>query len=209
MTSQNRVQWVYSSTNNQELEERYDQWAQEYDADLAEEFGWLSPQRAAEMLEQYVLKDAKVLDAGVGTGLVGQILWQMGYRNMVAMDLSQGMLDEARKKGVYQELRQMVMGEELDFPTNSMDAAISVGVFTVGHAPASSLDELVRVTRPGGYVVFSLRPDVYEGNGFREKQQELESAGKWRLVEVSKEFQPLPKAEPDVYHQVWVYEVKG
>ena len=208
MTSQNRVQWVYSSTNNQELEERYDQWAQEYDADLAEEFGWLSPQRAAEMLKKYVPNDAKILDAGVGTGLVGQILWQMGYRNMVAMDLSQGMLDEARKKSVYQELRQMVMGEELDFPTDSMGAAISVGVFTVGHAPANSLDELVRVTKPGGHIVFSLRPDVYEGNGFREKQQELESSGKWSLVEVTKEFQPLPKAEPEVFHQVWAYEVK-
>jgi len=208
MTSENRVQWVYSSTNNQELEERYDQWAQDYDSDLAEEFGWLSPQRAAESFEKYVAKDAKILDAGVGTGLVGQILWQMGYRVLVAMDLSQGMLDEAQKKGVYLELRQMVMGEELDFPTNSMDATISVGVFTVGHAPASSLDELVRVTRPGGHIVFSLRPDVYEGNGFREKQQELESSGEWSLVEVSKEFQPLPKAEPEVYHQVWVYEVK-
>ena len=36
--SHNRVQWVYSSSSNQELEERYDQWAAEYDKDLAEEF---------------------------------------------------------------------------------------------------------------------------------------------------------------------------
>ena len=38
--SQNRVQWIYSSTSNQELQERYDQWAAEYDKDLAEEFAW-------------------------------------------------------------------------------------------------------------------------------------------------------------------------
>ena len=35
----------------------------------------------------------------------------------------------------------------------------------------------------------------------------LESEGKWKLIEVSEEFQPLPKGEPEVNHQVWVYQV--
>jgi hypothetical protein len=77
----------------------------------------------------------------------------------------------------------------------------------VGHAPAGSLDELVRVTRPGGYIVFSLRPDLYESGGFREKQASLELTGRWRLVEASEPFQPMPKGEPEVFSQVWVYEV--
>jgi SAM-dependent methyltransferase len=123
------------------------------------------------------------------------------------MDLSKGMLNEARRKNAYNEFHQMVMGEPLDFPTDSFDAVISVGVLTVGHAPASSLDELVRITRPGGHVVFSLRPDVYRDSGFKEKQDELETQGKWKLVEESEQFQPLPKGESEVYHQVWVYEI--
>lgn len=208
MTADNRVQWVYSSTTNEELAERYDEWAGEYDADLEKEFGWIAPQRAAELVKKYVPTEARVLDAGVGTGLVGQCLWEMGYRNMVAIDLSQGMLDEAQKKGVYQELRQMILGEELDFPTGSMGAVVSSGVMTVGHAPASSLDELVRITEPGGYVVFTLRPDVYTDSGFKEKQDSLEQTGKWSLVEATEPFQALPKGEPDVYHQVWVYQVR-
>ena len=68
------------------------------------------------------------------------------------------------------------------------------------------VDELVRITRPGGHIAFSLRPDVYENSGFKDKQTALETDGKWRLVEVSGQFQPLPKGEPDVYHQVWVYQ---
>ena len=56
-------------------------------------------------------------------------------------------------------------------------------------------------------MIFSLRPDVYESDGFKEKQAELESAGKWELTEESEQFQPLPKGEPEVYHQVWVYRV--
>lgn len=80
-------------------------------------------------------------------------------------------------------------------------------MLTAAHAPASSLDELVRITKPGGHIIFTLRPDVYEGYGFKEKQTALESEVKWKLVEVSERFQALPKGEPDLYHYVWVYKV--
>ena len=207
MPDQNVVQWVYSSRDNQELSDRYDQWARTYDSDLDRDFGWAGPQRTVEVFAKYVAKGARVLDAGAGTGLVGELLSRMGYKDMAAMDLSPGMLEEARKKGIYRDLYQMVMGEQLDFPENSFGAVVSVGVLTVGHAPASSLDELIRITEPGGYIVFTLRPDVYEDSGFKEKHAALETAGKWRLAEVTDKFQPLPKAEPDLYHQVWVYQV--
>jgi SAM-dependent methyltransferase len=207
MDRRDKVQWIYSSRDNKELEERYDIWAKDYDEDLDDGFGWIGPQRAVEFLVKYVRKDARILDAGAGTGLVGELLKKQGYKNLVAMDLSRGMLEEARKKNAYREFHQMVMGEPLNYKTGSFHAVISVGVLTVGHAPASSLDELVRITRPGGYIVFSLRPDVYRDSGFKDKQEDLEATGKWKLVEASEEFQPLPKGEPEVYHQVWVYQV--
>ncbi len=209
MEGQNKVQWIYSSRDNEELAERYDQWAKDYDADLERDFAWWGPEFAAGLFAKHVPKDAKILDAGAGTGLVGVVLAQKGYRGVVAMDLSEGMLEEARKKNVYREFHQMVMGETLDFLTDSFDAVISIGVLTLGHAPASSFDELIRITRPGGCIVFSLRPDVYEDGGFKEKMTELENTGKWGLVEASEKKQILPKGEPDVYHQVWVYKVIG
>lgn len=205
---QNRIQWVYSSQNNEELAERYDEWATAYDSDLAEKFGWVAPQMATDVFSRHVPRDAMVLDAGAGTGLVGECLAGLGYRDLVAVDLSTGMLEQAREKGVYSELRQMVMGDPLDFLTDSFGAVISVGVFTLGHAPATSLHELVRVTKPGGHILFTLRPDVYENNGFKEVQTGLESSGQWKLVEVGKELQTLPKGEPEVYHQVWVYRAE-
>ena len=209
MEQQNKVQWIYSSRGNEELAERYDQWAKDYEEDLERDFGWYGPEVAAGLFAKYVPKNAKILDAGAGTGLVGVALARMGYHEIAAMDLSRGMLEEARKKNVYREFHQMVMGETLDFPTGSFDAVISVGVMTVGHAPAGSLDELVRVAKPGGYIAFSLRPDVYEESGFKEKMTGLETAGKWELAEVSEKKQILPKGEPDVYHQVWIYRVGG
>ena len=202
-----RVQWIYSSADNKELTERYDQWAKDYESDLDEDFGYLGPQCTVDFFRRYVPKEAKILDAGAGTGLVGLLLDKLGYKDLTAMDLSEGMLEESRKKGVYRAFHQMVRGEPLDYETNSFDAVVSVGVLTVGHAPASSFDELIRVTRPGGYIVFSLRPDVYRDSGFKEKQEALKAEGKWKLAEVSEAFQTMPKGEPDVYHQIWVYQV--
>ena len=204
--SHRRVQWVYESTSNQQLEERYDQWAAEYDQDLDEVFAWNAPQNGANMLAKLLPTSAAVLDAGAGTGLVGKCLADAGFNNMAAMDLSQGMLDEARKKNVYNAFHQMTLGETLDFNTGAFDAVISVGVFTLGHAPINSFDELVRVTKPGGYIVFSLRTDMV-ADGYQEYFDKLVADGKWRLAEKSDYFQPLPKGEPEVFHQIWAFRV--
>ena len=207
MDENNSVQWVYNAHDREELEKRYDAWAADYDRDLNESFGYIGPRLGAEYFAKHVSRDAHVLDAGAGTGLVGIELSKLGYTRIDGIDMSQGMLDVAWAKGVYGELRQMVLGERLEYPDDHFDAVVSVGVLTLGHAPASSLDELVRVVKPGGHVVFSLRPDIYEQKGFKEKQSELETSGLWKLVEVSEQVKIMPKGEPEVSHQVWVYQV--
>ena len=207
MTEQNKVQWIYKSKDRAELEARYDEWAAEYDADLARDFGYLGPQRGADIFERYVPTGARVLDAGAGTGLVGAALKVKGYDSIVAMDLSNGMLDEARKTGAYEGFDQMVLGETLGYETAAFDAAISIGTFTLGHAPASGLDELVRVTKPGGYLVYSVRADVFVENGFKAKHDELAAAGKITIVEGTDPEHLLPKGEPELEHQFWVLRV--
>ena len=82
-----------------------------------------------------------------------------------------------------------------------------MGVFTTGHAPASAFDELVRITKPGGFIVFSLPVGLYEKGGFKEYQAGLQKAGKWKLAELSEPYYPLPKGEPDVIHRIWAYQV--
>ena len=71
-----------------------------------------------------------ILDAGAGTGMTGKLLFERGYRELAAMDISQGMLEQARSKNVYKAFHQMVMGEPLDFPSDSFDAVVSVGALT-------------------------------------------------------------------------------
>ena len=101
----------------------------------------------------------------------------------------------------------MTLGEHLAFATDTFDAVIGVGVFTTGHAPARAFDELVRITRDGGHIVFSLKTHLYEQEGFGQYLADLEAAGRWSLVERSERYHPLPKGEPEVVHRVWVYHV--
>jgi Methyltransferase domain len=55
----------------------------------------------------------------------------------------------------------MVLGEAPGFDNGSFSAAVSIGVFTTNHAPPEAPDELVRVVEPDGWVIFSVREDVY------------------------------------------------
>ncbi len=206
MSKEDRLKWIYSSKNTEELAERYDDWAESYDKELEEDYGWQIPQLMAEELSGFTPVNARILDAGAGTGLVGQFLGSLGYGNLVAMDLSSEMLNKAREKDVYQEFHQMDMGETLDFPDDSFDAVVCAGVLTFSHAPAKSLYEMVRVTKPGGHILYSLRTDAYESMGFEGITGELESRQKWKLVE-KKGHQSFAQKEQDVVHDIWVYEV--
>ena len=187
--SHRRIQWVYSSTSNQELEERYNQWATEYERDMAEEFEWHSPARAADLFAKHVAVEGRILDVGAGTGLVGECLARLGYRDLHAMDLSLGMLEEARGKGLYKEFYQMTLGEELGFETDSFDSVISVGVFTTGHAPAYAFDELVRITKPRRDDRFQPADRLVRG---RRVQGVPSRTGRGGQVEAGRAVGPLP-----------------
>ena len=205
MEGKNKIKWIYSSKNNQELLERYDQWAKEYDTDLQQKEEYQGTKITADLFAKYVPRVSRILDAGAGTGLMGQLLSILGYENLVAMDLSKGMLDVARQKGVYRALDRMVLGETLDYATDSFDAVISTGVFIKAHAPASAFDEIVRIVRPDGYIIFTLSEDSYENGGFKEKFDALERDGKWKFVEASDRLKLTTSSS--YYHKVWVFQV--
>jgi SAM-dependent methyltransferase len=207
MNRLDRIEWVYSARNNDELRERYDAWAKDYEIDLIEAFGRVVHDPFIDAVVKYVVRQAHILDAGAGTGLVGQYLSQLGYHNLTAIDFSTGMLDQARQKHVYTALYQMVLGEPLAFPDSYFEAVICSGVFTIGHAPACAFDELIRVTRPGGYILFTLRPDFYAGSEFKQKLPALATAGQLTVVENQVQYRATPKGDPTLMLQVWVCQV--
>jgi len=200
-----RLKWIYKSEGVKDLENRYDLWAKVYDEDVAG-YGYKIPGVLAGFLGRYLRPaDGTILDAGAGTGIMGEIMSLLGYKELVAMDLSSGMLEIARGKNIYREVHRMIMGEHLDFPDDIFAGTMAVGVLSIGHAPPESFAELIRCTRPGGYIIFSVRADA---QGFQEKQDELEQLKKWRLTEVTPPFISLPLGEPEIKHKIFVYRVE-
>jgi SAM-dependent methyltransferase len=199
-----KLQRVYSARNDEELARSYDEWAQDYEDDMLG-LGYTIPAVAAGFVGRHVPPEGVVLDAGAGTGLFGGILRVLGYEDLVGIDISERMLDEAEKKGAYRGLHRMALGEPLEFGSDFFTAAVSVGVFTTNHAPPEALDELVRVVEPGGWVIFSVRDDVYRDGGFEEKQASLESDGRWRRIRMSEAFQPFTTGNTSHLTRLFVY----
>jgi SAM-dependent methyltransferase len=197
---------LYGAADMDQLRAEYDRIASAYDAELVDGMGYRSPAAVTAVARRVLPAEARILDAGAGTGLLGVALAGAGFTRLEGLDLSSGMLAEAARKNVYAELREGRLGSELDYETGRFDGVVSAGVLTVGHAPAECLDELVRITRTGGHVIFTLRADQVPA-GYREKIAELESVGRWELVERGEEFQALPTAEPEVLVRVWVFRV--
>jgi SAM-dependent methyltransferase len=204
---ESRVQWVYSSDNSDEVRARYDARAEQYDADLTEVYDYALPTITVDDFVRHIDASARVLDGGSGTGLVGMILQSRGFRSIVGINISQGMLAVADRTGVYSETRQMTLGEPLDFEAGIFDAVISVGTFTAGHAPAIGLIELARVTRPGGVLVIAIRDDIIESHGFGEVIKSLTDTQTVRLLELTDPKVAMPKTEPDLTVQSWCFEV--
>jgi SAM-dependent methyltransferase len=208
VTREHRLKQVYGARSNDELRAIYDDWAGQYDEDLLA-FGYSYPAVIAGLVARYVReRDAPILDAGAGTGSVGEVLAILGYTRLVGIDLSDGMLAVARAKGVYVGLKNQTLGERLDFPDDSFAAVVSAGVLTAGHAPPSCLDELIRITRPGGHLIFTISLRVYEKGGFRPKLDALSGAGRWRAVEATPTWSPLPLAPFEAARsRAYVFEV--
>ena len=202
-----RLSKAYALKSEEQLIEQYDSWAAEYDADLAASGYRMPPVIAGLVVRHIPDTTAPLLDAGSGTGLLGEALHVLGYSNITALDISEGMLKVAASKGIYRATRQMALGELLDFPDGCFAGVVAMGVLTVGHAPPSSLDELVRITSPGGVVIFSMLHQEPVETDFRQNQDELVRQGIWRLVEDTPYFQSLPYGEPDVSHKAYVYKV--
>jgi predicted TPR repeat methyltransferase len=200
---------VFQAGDRAEQVRNYDDWAATYDADMLG-VGYLTPAVVVGLLNRAVAPEAgPVLDAGCGTGLVGEIMHVLGYGPLLGVDMSEGMLDRARARGVYASLTRSVLGETLDFASGSFAACFATGVFTAGHAPASSLDELVRVTRPGGHIAFNVGEQAWIAGGFKDKLESLAEAGRWRLLASSHPYRPMPLSAADGHltAQAFLFEV--
>jgi predicted TPR repeat methyltransferase len=159
-----RLDAVYAAKSPADIARLYDTWAGSYDADMAKA-GYRHPAIATALLARHLPKGAApVLDAGAGTGLVGEWLGILGYPAVEALDISEGMLAMARAKGVYRALHLGVLGADLPLPAEHFAGLVCAGVLTTGHVGAEALPGLLSVTRPGGVLVLTVKETLWTGS---------------------------------------------
>ena len=179
-----RVFNALHTNNKEELEELYKVWADNYDHDVVKVIGYVGHSITTELLMKYVDNSkAKILDAGCGTGLVGEVLHERKFKNIVGIDFSQTMLDQALKKNVYQSLALSDLTEKLAFKDNTFDAIVCAGTFTCGHVGPEAFSELIRVTKTGGYISFTVRDQEWNRLPYEKTIRELEEKNLWLCME--------------------------
>jgi predicted TPR repeat methyltransferase len=126
--------------------------------------GYRHPSIALALLTRHLPKGASpLLDAGAGTGLVGQWLRIVGYPSVEALDISEGMLAVARARGCYSALHLRALGAPLPFADGHFAGVVAAGVFTTGHVGPEGLDELVRICARGGVIVLTVKGTLWDG----------------------------------------------
>jgi len=196
---------AYQSKSVEELADYYDEWAADYENSMRN-VGYMHPAMVSSMVGRHLaIGSGTVLDAGCGTGIIGEILTALGQSDLMGIDASQKMLDLAAARGRYAQLKRMFLGHRLDFEDDRFEGVVSAGVFTDGHAPLDAFDELLRVTRPGGRLVFSVARSYLEGP-FDKKNASLESRGAWKLVDSTGIYNSAPIGD-ELLSRVYVCEV--
>ena len=180
---------VYNATDHDELMQVYRHWAPDYDQTTVKDFGYVGYRICAELLDKYLERDTSlhILDAGCGTGLVGEVLYNLGYVNLEGLDYSEDMLDVAGQKGVYTRRINADLSQPLSIPDKTYDAVICAGTFTYAHVTSEAFAELIRITKPGGIICFTVREGSYEEYGYRDEMVRLEAEGAWELLEMREE----------------------
>ena len=178
---------IYKLTTSEELLKYYQDWTKKnkYNQDMIN-WKYTAPQETVLVLKKYALNNkCKILDAGCGTGLVGIELKKCGYSNIDGVDFSQNMLDLI-PQGIYKKIEKVDLNKPLKFKPNMYDVVMCVGTFTYGHVKPQALDELIRITKNGGLICFTINEGIYEEYGFDNKIKELTNNKLWNVKEFFK-----------------------
>jgi SAM-dependent methyltransferase len=164
----------------------YGDWAPTYEESFAQAWGYVAPREIAAILRAEIAPEAEILDIGAGTGLVAEHLRGL---TVDALDITAGMLEIARPKGLYRNLIVEDLTKALDLPDHSYDAVISCGTFTHGHVGPECFPELLRITRPGAVFACGTIGPVLDGAGFGSALARLVAHGRitpitWRDIPI-------------------------
>jgi ubiquinone/menaquinone biosynthesis C-methylase UbiE len=119
---------------------------------MAEKFG----EDYAQKLRTQGFSQGKIIDVGCGFGATNIALAKhFPDSKLVGIDLSEPLLDYARKAAAEADLSYRMQFEKADvhgipYPENSFDVAININMLHLVEEPIKMLDEIERVLKPDG-----------------------------------------------------------
>jgi ubiquinone/menaquinone biosynthesis C-methylase UbiE len=153
-----------------------------------------------DFIERYIKPGMKVLDAGSGPGRFTIAMARLGAR-VAVLDISDVQLDLARKNiseaNLTDHVDKFILGDITDlslFPDSSFDVVVCFGgalSYVCEHRQKAAW-ELIRVTRPGGFILVSVMSrlgillglaDVPEFNLLNEPDKEIIGSSVWAVLE--------------------------
>lgn len=158
---------------------------------MYEKMGYPDPKYVAKHIHKQVKKngqnpkDVKVLDLGCGSGLIGKHLAAYGIEQIVGLDISPNMLEEASKKGVYSELHEHTLNCPEDFPNQfkaKFDYVACSGLINNNYMDYLLFEEMLLAVKKGGCVVFASRYSFMGHYWYDKIIKEMAENGRWKLL---------------------------
>ena len=203
---------VKSPDDNRAL---YAVWADTYESEFTVPRRYVYDRNAAELLCQGFSGSGPVLDAGCGTGLVGEQLRRLGVTVVDGLDISPEMLAKARSKTapdgspVYRQLVEADLTGPIDIASDTYAGLVSAGTFTHGHVGPDGIAELLRVARPGARCVIGVNSSIFDADGFRDRFERYAADGviDGLDVQLRQVYEGTDGSEPNHMAQVAVFTV--
>jgi phosphatidylethanolamine/phosphatidyl-N-methylethanolamine N-methyltransferase len=142
--------------NKEMVTKAYAKWAPAYDL----VFGALFEKGRQAAIEAAERVGGRILEVGVGTGIS---LPDYSDKNTIyGLDISEPMLAKARERVeelglAHVEGLAVMDAEHMDFPDDSFDVVMAQHVVSTVPNPEATLDEFVRVLKPGGEIILISR----------------------------------------------------
>lgn len=183
------IRTIFSDLSGQKqaVSQNYDIVAHFYD-DLLNFMGYQAPVKLTDTVNKFLdLQDSNlsIFDAGTGTGLLGDYLRKAGFRGkLVGVDLSVESIQylQTYRSGIYDRVTVGDLTDLSEIPDGSFDAVLSAGV--IGLAPQESLDELLRVTKAQGLIIYSMNKNRYDREVFwGTKHESLTKQSLWQNLD--------------------------
>ena len=197
-SDQDLLRRAYGLSSDAASRALYRDWAASYDQTMLQGLGYQSPRLVAGLMAGLLPQTAAaVLDIGCGTGLVGRELATRGFTAIDGIDISPEMMAVAHTQGGYRNLLCADLNAPLPLADAAYRGAICCGTFTSGHVRAHCLDEIARVLAVGAPFAFTVKLEVWETFGFKDKLAHLSQAGVLAILALEPGCLYADSPEPD------------